>query len=112
MVFNNFGKKNTGLDLFEFLKSVESLGVGEIFLQNINNDGSQTGFDLENIEKSVEATSLPLIACSGAGSSNHFVDVLKIKNISAVAAGNIFNYTERSYPRIKQEIKKYIKNVR
>tara|TARA_Y100001970_G_scaffold271226_1_gene366134 strand:+ start:8140 stop:8928 length:789 start_codon:yes stop_codon:yes gene_type:complete len=112
LVFNNFGKKNTGLDLFEFLKSVESLGVGEIFLQNINNDGSQTGFDLENIEKSVEATSLPLIACSGAGSSNHFVDVLKIKNISAVAAGNIFNYTERSYPRIKQEIKKYIKNVR
>ena len=44
--------------------------------------------------------------------AQHFIDVLKIKNLSGAAAGNIFNYTERSYPRIKREIKKILSDVR
>ena len=81
-------------------------------MQNIEFDGSQSGFDLETIKKVVEKISLPIIACSGAGSVEHFLEVLKIKNLSAVAAGNYFNYTERSYPLTKKELKKHNINVR
>ena len=112
VVFSNFGKDNSNILLNDFLKTVEDMEVGEIFLQNINFDGKQKGFDLETIEKSVKSISIPLVACSGAGNAQHFVEALKIKNLSGVAAGNIFNYTERSYPRIKKEIKEVIKDVR
>ena len=64
------------------------------------------------VKKVIEKTNLPIIACSGAGSAEHFLEVLKIKNLSAVAAGNYFNYTERSYPLIKKELKKHNINVR
>ena len=57
MVFLNFGKENSNLLLSEFLKRVEDMNVGEIFLQNIDLDGKQKGYDLETIEKSVNAIS-------------------------------------------------------
>ena len=112
IVHSDFGQKNTKIELIDFLEKVENLGAGEIFIQNIDFDGKQSGFDLETIEKVVEKISLPIIACSGAGAAEHFVEVLKIKNLSAVAAGNYFNYTERSYPLIKRELKRHKINVR
>ena len=112
IVFSNFGRENSNIFLLDFLKKLEDLGVGEIFLQNIELDGKQKGYDLEIIKKSVNSISIPLVACSGAGNAQHFIDVLKIDNLSGAAAGNIFNYTERSYPRIKTEIKKVISDVR
>lgn len=111
-VFYEFGKRNSNFTLEEFLKKVEDLGVGEIFLQNIDYDGKQKGYDIKTIENCVNTISIPLVACSGAGNAQHFIDVLKIKNLSGAAAGNIFNYTERSYPRIKREIKKILSDVR
>ena len=39
------------------------MGVGEIFLQNINFDGKARGYDIETIEKVVEKASIPVIAC-------------------------------------------------
>ena len=112
IVFNNFGQNNTNIELLDFLKKIENLKVGEIFIQNVEFDGAQSGFDLKTIKKVIEKTNLPIIACSGAGLTEHFLEVLKIKNLSAVAAGNYFNYTERSYPLIKKELKKHNINVR
>ena len=42
----------------------------------------------------------------------HFLDAVKIKGLSAVAAGNYFNYTERSYPLTKKKLKNLNINVR
>ena len=111
-MFFKFWEREFKYFLLDFLKKLEDLGVGEIFLQNIELDGKQKGYDLEIIKKSVNSISIPLVACSGAGNAQHFIDVLKIDNLSGAAAGNIFNYTERSYPRIKTEIKKVISDVR
>ena len=112
IVFNNFGQNNTNIELIDFLKKIEKIEVGEIFIQNINYDGLQSGFDLETIKKVVKNINLPIVACSGAGSEEHFLKASKIKNLSAVAAGNYFNYTERSYPLLKKELKKHNINVR
>ena len=111
-VFNNFGQNNTNIELLDFIKKIENSKVGEIFIQNVDFDGAQSGFDIETINKVVKKTSLPIIACSGAGSMEHFLEGVKIKNLSAVAAGNYFNYTERSYPLVKRELKKHNINVR
>lgn len=112
IIFNNFGQDNTNIELIDFLKKIENLGVGEFFIQNVELDGMQKGFDLNNIKKIVNSVNLPVIACSGAGAAEHFLEVVKIKGLSAVAAGNYFNYKERSYPLIKKELKDFNINVR
>lgn len=110
--FKNFGKTTTNFKVLDFLKKCEDLGVGEFFLQSIDKDGMKSGFDIENIEKILDKTSLPVIACSGAGSINDFIQASKIKNLSALAAGNYFNFTEHSYTVIKRELKGNKINVR
>ena len=103
-VYKEFGKENTKILLEDHIKVVEKLGAGEILLQNIQNDGSAKGFDL-TVMKKIGNIKLPVILCSGAGNENHFVDAASNLKVSALAAGNYFNFKELSYPNVKKKLK-------
>ena len=49
-----------------------------------------------------ERVTIPVIACGGAGEFEDFVKGINEGNASAVAAGNIFNFTENSVIRAKK----------
>ncbi len=112
LVFTNWGQKNTKKDIFSWLKECERLGAGEIFLNAIDRDGKGNGYDIATIKKVTRSTRLPVIACGGAGTMSDFVDVAKNTDVSAIAAGNIFHFTELSYPRSKALLKKSGLNFR
>ena len=112
VVHTNFGERNTGEDLVGWIKRCEDLGSGEIFLNSIDRDGKAVGYDLDTIAQAVQSTRLPVIACGGAGQLEDFVALAKHTKVSAVAAGNVFHFTERSYPRAKKLMKKNGINVR
>ena len=112
IVFTNFGQNNTKTDLFKWIKKSESLGAGEIFLNSIDRDGKANGYDVKTIAKAVKSTKLPIVACGGAGKLNDFVNLARKVNISGIAAGNIFHFTEQSYPRAKILLKQNKLNFR
>jgi cyclase len=112
VVHTNFGQTNTGKTIYSWLKECEDHGAGEIFLNNVDRDGFGNGYDIEVIKKAVETTSLPVIACGGAGDFYDFLDLAELTDVSGIAAGNIFHFTERAYPRAKQLLKKNNINVR
>ena len=112
VVFSQHGTNRTSYNLFEFIKVCEDIGIGELFIQNIQLDGSALGFDQEVIEKAVDSSRLPVIACSGAGFPEQFSNPARIRGLSALAAGNIFNFTERAYPNVKKYLKEDNINVR
>ena len=95
-VFINGGKKNTNLNIEEWLKEVQDLGAGEIFLNSIDKDGSATGYDEQLIEKVSKIINVPLIICGGVGSYNDFEKGLKYEMVDAVAAANFFHYKDQS----------------
>lgn len=95
-VFANSGTEATGLDPVEWAKKVESLGAGEILLNSIDRDGSKQGYDLELIQKVVNAVGIPVIACGGVGLMKHFVEGVTKAGADAVAAANIFQHVEHS----------------
>lgn len=111
-VFTNFGQKNTRTTVFNWIKKCEEMGAGEIFLNSIDRDGKANGYDMATIKKVVKSTKLPVIACGGAGKPEDFVNLAKSANVSAIAAGNIFHFTELSYPRAKTLLKKEGLNFR
>jgi imidazole glycerol-phosphate synthase subunit HisF len=111
-VFIENGGENTELSIFDWVRECQKLGAGEILLNSIDRDGKGNGFDIEVIGAVVDSTSLPVIACGGAGDFYDFVELAKTTNVSGIAAGNIFHFTERSYPRAKKILKKEKINVR
>ena len=105
-VYISHGKKATGKDPVLWAKEAEKLGAGEIFLNSIDRDGTGEGYDVELIKSVSENVDIPVIACGGVGIFEHFIDGIIDGKASAVAAGNIFNYTENSVIKAKKTLQK------
>jgi cyclase len=83
------GRQDCGRDPVTRAQELERLGAGEILLNSINRDGTQSGYDLELIRRVCEAVSIPVVAVGGAGSLRHFREAVD-HGASAVAAGSFF----------------------
>src|SRR5262245_39525448 len=101
-VYTRGGTEPTGLDPAEWASRAEAHGAGEIFLNSSDRDGSGQGYDLELIRCVTEATTIPVIACGGAGRYEDFAPGVTAGGASAVAAANIFHFFENSYPFAKK----------
>lgn len=86
------GKKSVAGDIRDCVRDLEALGVGEIFINSIDRDGTMAGYDIELVRDLAERVSIPVIACGGAGTLNDVREVLQRTGISAAAAGSIFVY--------------------
>lgn len=106
------GIQPTRIHPVEFAIEASRQGAGEIFINSMDRDGQAEGYDLETIKNVVSAVNIPVIACGGAGSFYDFVDLAKLTDVSAIAAGNIFHFTELSYPQAKNVLQKNGINVR
>jgi len=92
-LFTHSGKVRRKVTLHDHLKNLINYGVGEIIVNSIDRDGTQSGYDLAVIKTVSAAVRVPVIACGGAGSMDHFVAAVKEAGASAVAAGSLFVYT-------------------
>jgi len=101
-VFLDHGGKDSGVGPAEWARRARELGAGEILLNAIDRDGMARGYDLETIDAVAGAVDIPVIACGGAGHQRHFLECFERTRAQAVAAGNIFHFTENAYPRAKQ----------
>jgi len=84
------GKINTKEDPIRYAEQLAKLGVGEIFINSIDRDGTMTGYDVEFLKKLGNAVDTPLIACGGAGNLNHMHEAVTQARIPALAAGSMF----------------------
>jgi len=94
-VFVDGGQTATGLDPVVWAREVERLGAGEILLQAVDRDGTGEGYDLDLIRDVAAATTIPVIACSGVGSYEHYATAVRA-GAAAVAAANIWHFKELS----------------
>ncbi len=101
-VFSKFGKEGTQRDPVDWCKEVEQRGAGEILLQSIDRDGTGEGYDLDLVRKVAEAVEIPVICLGGVGTFPHLVQGLFEGRASAVAAANIFHFTEHSIIHAKK----------
>ncbi|MGB6872699.1 MAG: imidazole glycerol phosphate synthase subunit HisF [Dehalococcoidia bacterium] len=96
------GSESTGIDVVDWAKRVEKLGVGEILLTSKDADGTKEGYDLEMIRAVAEAVSIPVIASGGAGKLEHLYEAVTIGKASAVLAASIFHFGEISISQAKK----------
>lgn len=105
-VYKQRGKIPTGHHPAEWAAEIESRGAGEILLNSIDRDGTGMGYDIPLIRSVVKAVKIPVIACGGVGELHHFAQGIIEGGASAVAAANIFHYTENSVYRAKDYLYK------
>ncbi|MGV1099911.1 imidazole glycerol phosphate synthase subunit HisF [Thiovibrio sp. JS02] len=99
------GREGRDVDALELAKACEELGAGEILLNCIDKDGTNSGFDLELIRQIKEAVSIPVIASSGAGRVEHFSEVFEKTNADAALAAGIFHRREVPIAAVKEHLR-------
>ncbi|WP_418637377.1 AglZ/HisF2 family acetamidino modification protein [Winogradskyella sp.] len=89
-IFTHNGKKATGLNLFEFVKELEKIGVGEIVLNSIERDGKMNGYDITTVEKARNIFQGPITVLGGAGTLADIKSLTNKFKIIGAAAGSLF----------------------
>ena len=102
----------TQLELFDWAKEVEHRGAGEILFTSMDNDGTKSGFANEALAKLTALVNIPIIASGGAGSVQHFVDTFVKGKSDAALAASVFHFGEILIPKLKQELKNNMIQVR
>ncbi|KAL2011861.1 hypothetical protein VTN00DRAFT_4579 [Thermoascus crustaceus] len=95
------GRESRDIDVRQLVKAVEAMGAGEILLNCIDKDGSNSGFDLELINDVKEAVKIPVIASSGAGKPAHFAEVFERTSTDAALGAGMFHRGEYSVSDVK-----------
>jgi cyclase len=103
-VFNTKLMKNTNKELVDWVKKMEDFGAGEIFLNSIDRDGTGIGFDIELANMVKKNSKIPLIFCGGAGNKEDFSKLIMETDIDAIAAANIFHFSDQSLYYIKKHL--------
>ncbi len=99
------GREGRELDAVTLAHICEKLGAGEILLNCIDRDGTNLGFDIELINAVKEKVSIPVIASSGAGCVEHFLDVFSKTGAEAALAAGIFHRKEVPIADVKNYLK-------
>ena len=105
-VFQNGGRKNTGLDALDWIRHGVDMGAGEIVVNSIDTDGVKKGFDIPMLKAVLDIVNVPVIASGGAGGSDDFVQLFqKLPAIDAGLAASIFHFGEVTIPKLKETLR-------
>ncbi|KAG0270795.1 hypothetical protein BGZ95_001515 [Linnemannia exigua] len=88
------GREGRDMDVRQLVIACQALGAGEILLNSMDQDGMKQGYDLALIQDVRAAIRIPVIASSGAGSPEHFVEVFEKTGVEAALAAGIFHRRE------------------
>lgn len=98
------GRETRDLDVWQLVRAVEAMGAGEILLNCIDKDGSNSGFDLELINDVKAAIKIPVIASSGAGVPAHFSEVFQNTTTDAALGAGMFHRGEYTVTQVKDHL--------
>lgn len=100
----NGGRTPVDLDAVEWAKRGVNLGAGEILLTSMDTDGTQGGYDIPLTRAISETVCVPVIASGGAGTVDHFAEVLAEGKADAALAASLFHDGQLTIGELKQKL--------
>jgi imidazole glycerol-phosphate synthase subunit HisF len=78
--------RDAARDTVDWARECEQRGAGELLVTSIDRDGTQNGYDLEQLALLRDAVGLPVIASGGAGNAQHIADALGVSQAALLAS--------------------------
>ena len=100
-VFTDNGSSQSGIAVKDWVEACTVSGAGELMVNSLDFDGNREGYDISLLKEICSFSPLPVIAMGGVGKWEDFCSGIEA-GADAVAAGNIFHYTEQSTKKAKQ----------
>ena len=91
-IYTDSGRTEINIDTFDWIKEVQDLGVGEIILTSINNEGTGKGFDINLYEQASKISNIPLLAHGGAKTPENVYEVFSKANVDGAIIASAFHF--------------------
>lgn len=75
-----------------WIEKVINYGVGEIYLNSIDQDGTGQGYDMQLLDLLPQVVSKPIILAGGVGNAIHLAEGISDSRVDAVATAHLFNF--------------------
>ncbi|KAH6597998.1 hypothetical protein BASA61_002983 [Batrachochytrium salamandrivorans] len=98
------GREGRDLDVRQLVTACEALGAGEILLNCMDRDGTNSGFEHSLLCEAKSSVKIPVIASSGAGCVEHFSSMFLSTGADAGLAAGIFHRKEVPISKVKEHI--------
>lgn len=111
------GKVKAKVKLYDTLSKLQELGVGEIVINSIDNDGMMKGYDFDLVQKVRPYIKVPTTILGGAGSLRDIGQLIKENGIVGAAAGSLFVFKGKykavliNYPSYKEKDDVIVNNL-
>tara|TARA_B100000989_G_scaffold211809_1_gene160816 strand:- start:97 stop:852 length:756 start_codon:yes stop_codon:yes gene_type:complete len=91
-IFIHNGKKKINIDIVELIEKLQELGVGEIVINSIDQDGTMKGFNYELIDSIINNIKVPVTILGGAGSLLDLKEAIEKYGSIGISCGSLFVY--------------------
>ncbi|KZO98397.1 imidazole glycerol pho [Calocera viscosa TUFC12733] len=98
------GRTVRPLTALQLARGVEELGAGELLVNCIDRDGQGNGYDLDLLSLIRKNVNIPVVASSGAGAPQHFVDVFDKTGVESALAAGIFHRSQVAISDVKEAL--------
>lgn len=99
------GARVIDVDPVDWARRAIDLGAGEILFNSVDHDGARRGYDIVTLKAICESVAVPVIGFGGVFTWDDLVRGIHA-GAAAVAAANIFHYTEHSTRKAKLHLAK------
>ena len=99
------GREGRDFDVRQLVTAVQAMGAGELLLNCIDRDGTNSGFDLELINDVKAASRIPVIASSGAGVPQHFAEAFERTPTDAALGAGMFHRGDYTVRQVKEHLR-------
>ena len=97
------GREHSGMDIRGWVEKASELGIGEIVLTSIDQEGTLKGFDFELFSQVRGSTNVPIILHGGAGSLDDISAAAKA-GADGVAIASLLHFQKTTIREIKESL--------
>jgi cyclase len=107
------GKEKVNVQLKDFIDQINEIGVGELVINSIDEDGLMQGYNNDLISLIRDWTNFPITVLGGAGSLEDIKNIIQKYKIIGVAAGSLFVFKGKykavliNYPNREEKARLY-----
>lgn len=106
------GREAIGVDAIEFAQQMQVLGAGELLVNSLDRDGTKQGYDIPLLKAISEVVTIPVIASSGVGKVEDFLELFQQTTVTAALAASVFHFQELTLAEVKHYLQEHNISVR
>lgn len=106
--YTDNGREKTGLEVISWVLQAQDLGIGEILLTSVDQEGTRRGLDISLIKEVSAISNVPLVVCGGIWEMDHLSPIQAMPEVDAVAMSSVFHYKEKTIQNVKNFLEREV----